>query len=401
MLSQIIKDDKQFYMNTFGDRLPVCFEKGEKNFLYDTEGNRYADFFAGIAVNAIGYAHPEFVSQVQNQASKLFHTSSLYYIESQASLAKKLVQISCADRVFFANSGAEANEGAIKLAKIYFYKKGIDKTDIITLTDSFHGRTLTTVAATGQPKYQKPYKPLTPGFSHVCINDFDALLDAVTEKTAAIMLEVIQGESGVHECDKEYLKKVRNLCDEREIVLIVDEVQTGIGRTGKMFAYENFGIEPDIFTLAKALGGGVPIGAVCAKEKFCTFEPGDHGSTFGGNPFCTSAALKVLEIIEKENIVKNSAEVGKYFKNRLLKLGGKYPSIIKEVRGMGLMLGVEFTDGLSKKINAELFSQKVLCGATATTLRILPPLIITKDDVNYFIDVLDNILSKIIEENCI
>lgn len=396
MLKEIINNDKSYYMNTFGDRLPVCFERGEGMKLYDTEGGEYTDFFAGIAVNALGYAHPTYVKALQEQAAKLMHTSSLYYIKPQAELAKKIVQESCADRVFLANSGAEANEGAIKLAKIYFYKQGkTEKTNIITLVDSFHGRTLTTVAATGQTKYQKPYAPLTPGFTHIQINDFEALEAAVTDKTAAIMLELVQGESGVHPCDVEYIKKVRALCDEKEILLIVDEVQTGIGRTGKLFAYECFGIEPDIFTLAKALGGGVPIGAVCAKEKFCAFEPGDHGSTFGGNPFCANAAVAVLDIIKNEALCENAAEVGAYFKEKLCEIAKKYPDKITEVRGLGLMLGVEYKGSLAKEVNKRLFERKILCGSTATTLRILPPLIVSKNDVDKFIGVLDNITADL------
>ena len=396
MFNEIVGFDKSYYMNTFGDRLPVCFDKGNGIELFDVNGQKYTDFFAGIAVNALGYCHPKYVNTICDQANKLMHTSSLYYIEPQTRLAKKLVELSCADRVFLANSGAEANEGAIKLAKIYFYKKGkTEKTEVITLVDSFHGRTLATVAATGQTKYQKPYKPLAPGFSHVQINDFDALYNAVNDKTAAIMLELIQGESGVHECDMEYIKKVRKLCDEKDIILIVDEVQTGIGRSGKMFAYENFDIEPDIFTLAKALGGGVPIGAVCAKEKFCAFEPGDHGSTFGGNPFCSAAALAVLDIIEEEAVVENADKVGTYFKEKLDMLAKKYPSTIKQVRGRGLMLGVEYAEGLSKKVNAMLFEKHILCGSTTTTLRILPPLIITKADVDKFIVALDEVTAQL------
>ena len=394
-LSEIINTDKTYYMNTFGDRLPVCFEYGKGINLFDTDGNKYTDFFAGIAVNVLGYSHPKYVEALCEQAKKLMHTSSLYYVKSQAQLAKKIADISCADRVFLANSGAEANEGAIKLAKIYFYKKGMQKTDIITLNSSFHGRTLATVAATGQPKYQKPYKPLTPGFSHMPINDFGALCAAVTDKTAAIMLELIQGESGVYPCDTEYVKKVRALCDEKDIVLIVDEVQTGIGRTGKMFAYENYGIEPDIFTLAKALGGGVPIGAVCAKEKFCAFEPGDHGSTFGGNPFCSAAGCAVLDIMQSENLAENAAKVGAYLKSALEKLQKKYPSVISQVRGTGLMLGVEYKDGLAKKVSSLLFEKKILCGSTATTLRILPPLIIGENDADMFAAALDEVTQAV------
>lgn len=396
-IEEIKQMDQTYYMNTFGPRRAAAFDHGEGITLYDTEGNAYTDFFAGIAVNVLGYGHPAYVAALQEQAGKLLHTSSLYYIEAQAQLAKKLVECSCADRVFLANSGAEANEGAIKLAKIYFYKQGkAEKNEVITLTDSFHGRTLATVAATGQPKYQKPYKPLTPGFTHVPVNDYGALLRAVTDKTAAIMLEPVQGESGVHPCDTDYLKKVRALCDEKGIVLIFDEVQTGIGRTGTLFAYEHFGIEPDIFTLAKALGGGVPIGAVCAKEKFCAFEPGDHGSTFGGNPFCSAAACAVLDIVRTEKLTENAATVGAYFKERLQSLAAAYPAAIVEVRGLGLMLGVEYREGLAKKVNDALFARRILCGNTATTLRILPPLILTKADVDSFIAVLETVTKEVI-----
>ena len=394
---QSIKDlDKQYFMNTFGERIPVCFEKGEGIKLFSTEGDIYTDFFAGIAVNALGHSHKKYVQALKDQAEKLIHTSNLYYVKSQAYLAEKICKLSCADKVFFSNSGAEANEGAIKLAKIYFYKKGMpEKNEIITLNHSFHGRTLATVAATAQEKYQAPYKPLTPGFKHVEINDFDALLSAVTDKTAAIMVELIQGESGVYPCDKEYIKKVRKLCDEKEILLIADEVQTGIGRTGKMFAYENFDITPDIFTLAKALGGGVPIGAVCAKD-FCAsaFAPGDHGSTFGGNPFCCAAANAVLDIIEEEKLVKNAEEVGAYFKEKLSQLSAKH-SCIKEIRGMGLMCGVELEEGLAKKVNAKLFEEKYLCGVCYNTLRILPPLIVTKNDIDEFINALEKAILSI------
>lgn len=245
------------------------------------------------------------------------------------------------------------------------------------------------------PKYQKPYHPLTPGFTHVPVNDFDALHTAVTDKTAAILLEPVQGESGVHPCDLDYIQKVRALCDEKDIVLIFDEVQTGVGRTGKLFAYEHFGVEPDIFTLAKALGGGVPIGAVCAKEKFCAFEPGDHGSTFGGNPFCSAAACTVLDIIAREGLVQNAAEVGAYFKEKLCALAGQYSDVIKEVRGLGLMLGVEYKEGLAKAVNDKLFSRRILCGNTATTLRILPPLIVTKAEVDAFIEQLEAVTKEV------
>ncbi|MBQ9097248.1 MAG: aspartate aminotransferase family protein [Clostridia bacterium] len=390
MLSQIIETDKQYYMNTFGARTPVCFDYGKGLELYTKDGDKYYDFFAGIAVTALGHSHPKFVKSITEQAGKLLHTSSIYYIEKQAQLAKLLVENSCADKAFFCSTGAEANEGAMKLAKIYFYKQGKpNKNEIITLKNSFHGRTLATVAATGQEKYQKPYKPLTPGFKHVEINDFDALAAAVNENTAAIMMEPVQGESGVHPAKAEYLKKVRQLCDEKEIILIFDEVQTGMGRTGKLFAYENYGVEPDIFTLAKALGNGIPIGAVCAKEFVASgFEPGDHGTTFGGNPFSCNAACTVFEIFKEEKIVENAAEVGAYFKEKLNALADKY-DFITEVRGIGLMLGVETKDSIAKKICDALFENKYLTGCIAgKIIRILPPLVITKADVDKFIEVL-------------
>ena len=390
-LQEIMNLDEQYYMNTFGKRTPVCFTRGEGIHLYDTEGAEYTDFLAGIAVSALGHSHPTLKAALHNQVDKLLHTSSLYYIENQAKLAEQIVKHSVADKVFFANSGAEANEGAMKLAKIYFYKKNQpEKQEIITLKSSFHGRTLTCVAATGQEKYQKPYKPLTPGFTHVEINDFEALGKAVTEKTAAIMVELIQGESGVNPLTKEYVDKVVALCKEKDILLIVDEIQTGMGRTGAYFCYENYGIEPDIFTLAKALGGGVPIGAVCAKDAVCAFAPGDHGTTFGGNPLATAAGLAVFEAMDEEKLVDNAKTVGAYLQESIKALESP---LIKEVRGMGLLIGVEFSEPIAKNVQAKLFEQKYLCGAVGDNiLRLAPPLILTKTDADAFVSVLAGIL---------
>ncbi len=393
-LQEIMQKDEQFYMNTFGKRTPVCFEKGEGMHLYDTDGNAYTDFMAGIAVSALGHSHPTLVGALHEQVDKLLHTSSLYYIKNQAMLAEQIVKHSVADKVFFANSGAEANEGAIKLAKIYFYKKNMpEKNEIVTLTNSFHGRTLTTVAATGQEKYQKPYKPLTPGFVHVPINDIEALSKAVTDKTAAIMLEMIQGESGVNPLTQEYVDAVSALCKEKNILLIADEVQTGMGRTGKWFAYEHYGITPDIFTLAKALGGGVPIGAVCAKATVAAgFEPGDHGTTFGGNPLATAAGLAVFKAMEEEKLVENSEKTGAYLKEKLEALKKSY-TVISEVRGKGLMLGVEFSEDIAKTIAGALFEKRYLVGAVGLrVLRLVPPLILTKEDADAFVLVLEEIL---------
>ena len=386
--------DKHFYMNTFGERIPVAFKKGEGIKLFDEEGNVYYDFLAGIAVNAVGHSHPAFVKALSEQIENLIHVSNYYYIDNQAYLAEKIVKNSCADKVFFANSGAEANEGAIKLARIYHYKKGNEKTEIITLTNSFHGRTLATVAATGQEKFSAPYHPLMEKFIYVPLNDISAFKNAVSSKTCAVMMEMIQGESGVHEVDEAYVQEVYKICKENDIIFICDEVQTGMGRTGKLFAYEHFGIEPDIFTLAKALGGGVPIGAVCAKDFVASsFAPGDHGSTFGGNPLATKAGLAVFEIFENENLVEKSKIIGEYFKQKLIDLSKKY-SIIKEVRGRGLMLGVEFKEAIAGKIKHDLFEKKYLAGATATTLRILPPLIVTKEEIDRFLTVFEEILKE-------
>jgi len=389
-LDNIIEIDKKYYMNTFGDRTPVCFERGEGVYLYSTDGKKYADFMGGIAVNVLGHCHPVLKKALHEQVDKLLHTSSLYYIENQALLAKKLVEVSCADMVFFANSGAEANEGAIKLARMNFYTKGEgNKNEIITLVNSFHGRTLATVAATGQEKYQQPYKPLTPKFIHVPANDTTALKNAVTDNTCAIMLEVIQGESGVHPLTKEYLQLARELCDDNGLLLIYDEVQTGIGRTGSLFGYEYFGIEPDIFTLAKALGGGVPIGAICAKQSACAFEPGNHGTTFGGNPLACRAGLAVFEAIEGENLVQNSKTMGEYFTSKLNSL---HTDKIIEIRGRGLMIGIELSVNATE-INKKLFGNGYLCGVVGTSiLRVLPPLIITKSDIDTFVEVLGGLL---------
>jgi acetylornithine/N-succinyldiaminopimelate aminotransferase len=393
-LQEIIELDKKYYMNTFGDRSPVCFQYGKGINLWDIDGNKYYDFLAGIAVNALGHSHPKVVKAIQEQAEKFIHCSSLYYIEQQAKLAQVLVECSCADKVFFANSGAEANEGAIKLARIYFKKKGFpNKYEIITMEKSFHGRTLATIAATGQDKYQKPFSPLTPSFLKVPFNNLDALKNSVSLDTCAIMIEPIQGESGVNLATLEYLKGVRKLCDEKGILLIFDEVQCGLGRTGKLFGYRHYGIEPDIFTLAKALGGGFPIGALLAKDFVAkAFEPGDHGSTFGGNPLACAAGLAVMDVLLNEGIVENSEKMGSYFIDRLKELAEKY-NFIKEVRGKGLMIAVELSIDKAIEIKNKCFENRYLIGSIGTNiLRILPPLIITKQDIDGMIKMLDGIL---------
>lgn len=388
-LETIQELDATYFANVFGTRTPVCFDHGEGIRLYDTEGTQYYDFFAGIAVNALGYGNPKWIAALCDHLQHhVLHTSNLYYVETQALLAQKICCLSCADKIFFSNSGAEANEGAIKLAKLYHYKKGnTEKNKIITLQHSFHGRTLATVAATGQEKYQKPYHPLTPGFIHVPINDWDALERVWDDQVAAIFFEPIQGESGVYPLEKEYLQKVRERCTETDALLILDEVQTGMGRTGYWFAYQAYDIEPDIFTLAKALGNGVPIGAVCAKDAVAqAFAPGDHGSTFGGNSFACRAGLESIRIMEEECLVEHAQQVGAYFKTALSKLNSQK---IREVRGRGLMLGVAFTEPIAADIQKSLFSKHYLTGRVGDdTLRILPPLIVTEQEIDAFIDAL-------------
>ena len=387
MLEEIKTLDKEYYMNTFGERLPVVFNHGNGMKLYADNGDVYYDFLGGIAVNALGHSHADFCSALKHQVDKLLHTSSLYYIENQAKLAKKIVETTCADKAFFCNSGAEANEGAFKLAKIYFYKKGIEKYEIISLDHSFHGRTLATVAATGQPHYQAPYKPLTPGFKQITPNDFEAVKAAVTDKTAAIIVELIQGESGVHPMDIEYAKNLRKFCTDNNVLLIVDEVQTGMGRTGKLFAHELYGIEPDIFTCAKALGNGVPIGAVCAKaDVAAAFEPGDHGTTFGGNPLATAAGLAVFDALEKENLLENADKMGKLFRDKLNILKSEFSDKIVEVRGEGLLIGVEIKPEIAKDVFNGLHKRKMLTSlCKGLTIRVAPPLNITETDIDLFI----------------
>ncbi len=393
-LSQIQDLDSQYYMNTFGMRTPICFTEGKGITLKDTEGNSYQDFFAGIAVNCLGYGYPRLVEELQDQVAKLTHCSNVFYNENQTRLAELLVKNSCADRVFFANTGAEANEGAIKLVRKYFLQKGTpERREIITLTNSFHGRTLATVAATGQPKYQKPYLPLIEKFVHVDANDCEALMGAVNPNTAAIMVELIQGESGVLPLTEEFVAAIQTLCREKGILLVVDEVQTGIGRTGKLFAYEWYGIEPDIITLAKGLGGGVPIGAFLAKESVAeAFQPGDHGTTFGGNPLATRAGLVVLDELLHNGVLANAEMVGDYMKTQLEKLKEAYPAI-EQVRGKGLMLGVVFREEIAKEIGTKLREQGYIVGVVGTrVLRLVPPLIITKEDVDGLIQALGAVL---------
>lgn len=391
-LNEVQEMDSQYYMNTFGQRTPICFTEGNGVTLKDTEGKEYKDFFAGIAVNCLGYRHPRLVAELQDQVAKLTHISNVFYTENQAKLAKELVENSCLDRAFFANTGAEANEGAIKLVKKYFAEQGKpEKREIITLKNSFHGRTLATVAATGQEKYQKPYRPLLEKFVHVEVNDCDALLSAVNANTAAIMIEWIQGESGVLPLTEAFTKTIADVRKANDILLIADEVQTGIGRTGKLFAYEWYGIEPDIMTLAKGLGGGVPIGAFLAKERVAAaFQPGDHGTTFGGNPLATRAGLVVMDELLNNGVLAHAAKMGEYLKEKLEQINSDK---IATVRGKGLMLGVVFHEDIAKEIGTALREKGYLVGVVGTkVLRLVPPLVIDKADIDGLCDALSQVL---------
>lgn len=394
-LHLISEFDKKYCINVFNP-IEVAFVKGKGVYLYDTEGKKYMDMIGGIAVNSLGHSHKKLTATIAKQSKNLIHCCNYYMISQRSELAYNIARQSFGDKCFFGNSGAEANEAAIKVARGYFYHKGIDKNEIITAKMSFHGRTLGTIAATGQPKFSIPFGPVAPGFTYVEFNDMDAIKEAYNEKTCAIMLELIQGESGVHPADKEYVKQVREFCTKNKILLIIDEVQTGIGRTGKMFCYQNYGIEPDIMTLAKGLGGGVPIGAmICTNEVAKGFEVGDHGSTFGGNPLCCAAANTVLEVIEEDNLLDNVNQVSEYLFTKLGALMQKYPKI-KDVRGMGLLIGIEFDEIISAaEMKHSLFDAGFLVSSIGkSTIRIAPPLIISKLEARAFVSALEKILKR-------
>jgi len=392
---QVIEMTEQYYMPVFG-RYDIVLSHGEGPYVYDNEGKKYLDFLAGIAVNLLGHAHPKLVAAIAQQAGKIIHCSNIYYTEVQAMLVKKLAAVSGLDRVFLANSGAEANEGAIKLARKYAKTLNWNKVEIISAQHCFHGRTLATLTATAQPKYQEGLSPLPGGFKYVNYNDIEALKAAVSEKTCAILLEPIQGEGGVNMPDADYLKQVRTLCDEAGVVLILDEIQTGMGRTGTMFAYEQYGIVPDIVTIAKGLGGGVPIGAFLASNKVAAaFHHGDHGSTFGGNPLACAAANAVLTEIEDEGLLANAQQTGEYLRHALVKLQAKYPGIITEVRGKGLMLGAQLSMEGRDIVNSCLEAGIIINCTAGNVLRFVPPLIIKPVHVDEMIAVIDQVLAKI------
>ena len=366
----------QYLMQT-GRRLPIAFVRGEGCLLFDEEGKEYLDLVAGIAVNLLGHAHPDVVAAVSKQSAELIHTSNLYFTQPQVELARRLVELSFSSRVFFCNSGAEANEAAIKLARKWGAKNLDGAYEIITTTGSFHGRTLATITAGGQHKYSDPFRPLPDGFVHVAYNDAGAIEAATTDKTVAVMLEPVMGEIGVIPAAPGYLRRVRDWCDKRNLLLILDEVQTGLGRTGRWFAHQHAGITPDVMTLAKGLGGGLPIGACLANQRADVFEPGDHGSTFGGNPLACTAAAAVLQVIERDGLVGHAAEMGELLQGSLGDLGAK------EVRGIGLMQAFELEQPKAKSFQVACLDAGLIVNAVDdNSVRLVPPLIITAAEID-------------------
>lgn len=395
-----------YVMNTYS-RFPIAITKGQGCRLWDTEGKEYLDFVAGIATCTLGHAHPALIDVVSQQIQKLHHVSNLFYIPEQGNLAKWIVEHSCADRVFFCNSGAEANEAAIKLVRKYAHTvlDFLEQPVILTAKDSFHGRTLATVTATGQPKYQKDFAPLVPGFAYIPYNNIEAVENAIADldegnrRVAAIMLEPLQGEGGVRPGDVEYFKRLRQICDQNNILLVFDEVQVGVGRTGKLWGYENLGVEPDIFTSAKGLAGGIPIGAMMCK-KFCdVFEPGNHASTFGGNPFVCASGLTVLQTIEKDHLLENVQARGEQLRTRLKAIVQKYPTLFKEVRGWGLINGIEIYEEASLTspdiVKAALFEGLLFAPAGPKVLRFVPPLIVSEAEIDLGINLLERAIEKV------
>lgn len=381
-------------INTYGER-NLALVRGEGMSVWDAEGREYLDCFAGIAVASLGHCHPEVTDAICKQAQTLVHVSNLYYIEPQVQLAELLSRHSFADRWFFANCGATANEAAMKLARRYWTQKGAPKPEIITAEQSFHGRTIATITATGQPKYREGFEPLLPGLRYVPYNDLEALRQAITPQTGAVMLEPVQGEGGIRIPSTDYMKGVRELCDEQNVLLILDEVQTGMGRTGRLFAHEHFDIQPDIITLAKALANGVPIGALgCTEEVAQGFAPGTHATTFGGNPLSSAAALATLSVMTRPGFLEHVRNVGDHFREGLYRLTEEHGAI-KEIRSLGLMLGIEMTQPVKPVVDA-MITAGIICGpAGPNVLRFVPPLIIETHHVDHVLNTLDRILGEL------
>ena len=387
--------ESKYYMQTIV-RVPVTLMRGEGARVWDDKGKEYLDFVCGLAVNCLGHCHPVIAEALAEQARTLVQTSNWYYTVPQIQLAQLLVENSCLDRVFICNSGLEANEGAVKLARRYGHIKLKGAYEVITTMQSFHGRSLALTAASGYPSMHKPYVPLPVGFINVANNDIEAIKSATTEKTCAVMLEPVQGEGGVNVPDEDYLKKVREWCDRKGILLILDEIQTGVGRLGALWGYELYGVEPDIMTLAKGLGGGIPIGALLAKEKAAVFAPGDHNSTFGGNPVTSAAACAVLKYVIDNDIAGNVKKVGQYLMEGLEELKKKH-SFITEVRGRGFLVAMEFNSDIAQDVLMACLEKGLLVNKVKpNAVRLVPPLIIGSKEVDRAIGILDKALSGIV-----
>lgn len=397
----------QSVMQTYG-RFPIAIAHGEGCRLWDTEGKDYLDFVAGIATCTLGHGHPALVAAVTEQIKKLHHVSNLYYIPEQGMLAEWLVNNSCMDKVFFCNSGAEANEAAIKLVRKYAHSHldQVEQPIILTAKASFHGRTLATITATGQEKYQKGFAPLPAGFAYVPYNDITAIENAITDldegtlsRVVGIMIEPLQGEGGVRPGDLEYFLKLRKICDDNDILLVFDEVQVGVGRSGKLWGYERLGVEPDILTSAKGLAGGIPIGAMLCKDSCAAFEPGNHASTFGGNPFACASAIAVLQTLEDESILHNVQARGEQLRVRLRAIANKSPSLFTEVRGWGLINGLEIQDNIGLTsidlVKSAMIEGLLLAPAGPKVLRFVPPLIVSEAEVDSAMNILEQVISKL------
>lgn len=389
--TEIFEMGNKYLMSTYS-RLPVVFIKAKMQYLWDLEGNKYLDFIAGYGCLNVGHSNKFIVNALKTQIGKIMQPSNVYYNQPQVMLAKKLCEITgFGEKVFFANSGSESIEGAIKLARKYSTDNyNSSRYEVITFKRAFHGRTLGALAATAQTEKQRLFEPILAGFKYAEFNDMDSVRDLINEKTCAILLEPVQGEGGVYPAEKEFMKELRNICNEKNMLLVLDEIQTGFGRTGNMFAYENYGIYPDILVVAKSLGGGMPIGAIISTDKISSsFGPGTHGSTFGGNTASCTAGLAVLDYIIENKLSERSEKLGQYFIKKLMQIKKKYP-VVKEIRGMGLMIGMEFNEPVAEKLVQDALNDKIVINkVSSSTLRFLPALIITKDNIDILIKWLD------------
>lgn len=390
--NQYMEETEHALVHTY-NRFPVVFDRGEGVYLYDTEGKKYLDFAAGIAVCGLGYGNEELNRTLKEQIDKLTHTSNLFYNTACGKAAEALKRAAGMDRVFFTNSGTEAVEGALKAARKYAYKKRTGRFEFIAMERSFHGRSMGAVSVTGNEQYRAPFEPVLPGVKFAEFNDLDSVKALVSEKTCGILLEPLQGEGGVRRATMEFMKGIRKICDEKEILMICDEIQCGMGRTGSMFAWQSYGTKPDIMTMAKAIGSGVPVGAFAMTEEVAAYslEPGDHGTTYGGNPFVCAAVAKTIEIFERESLADHAKEVGAYLEEKIKELAESSEEIL-ERRGIGLLQGIRIRKPVSAVIQEALKEGLIIISAGENVIRLVPPIIITKEHVDEMIPILKRIL---------